>query len=119
MTTKHLKTVSGYHTVWTEKCVQNTHLRIRSDAEYFTSEKNPYNFIFSSCYTIPEIISKGSKLIILFRVYFKSQNYIYVSYLQVIYEFCCVDTFSFLKQPELYFLGCKGQLAHVIHQLFF
>lgn len=38
-TTKSLETVSGYHTVWTEKFVQNIHLTIRSDAEYDTSEK--------------------------------------------------------------------------------
>lgn len=39
MTAKNLKTVSGYHTVWTEKFVQNIHLTIGSDAEYYTSEK--------------------------------------------------------------------------------
>lgn len=34
-----LKTVSGYHTVWTEKCVQNSHLTIRDYVEYYTSGK--------------------------------------------------------------------------------
>lgn len=39
LTTKHLKTISGCDTVWTEKFVENIHLTIRSDAEYNTSEK--------------------------------------------------------------------------------
>lgn len=44
--------------------------------------------MFSSCTKIPRIISKGSKLIMLFQIYIKFQNYIIVSYLQVIWG-CC------------------------------